>query len=601
MNAKRKFKKILSIMVATIIAVSQIVVFADGSTASNTISVTSDGTYPVKITYKFTDVSSTASAEFICNDDYSTVYKLKYPDRSGVETSYVFDMVLKSGQNTIKCDTSGAELVKAEIFTENARRYEGEELSNVGSESWNVFEIGNARFARIASDIVSESDRPSGYTKNIGEMITYNARSAGTYTFSICYTAQGWSKPVVYVNGEVCKDSFDIADNMSSNPLTGTIEVKLNEGNNQIFIGTTGENPQIYIDYIEITRPDYFTLYAKDAGTYPVEVSYTAQEGSKGTINVSNGAATIKYPVRDGKTHSYVVDLQLKAGKNNITVSGEDVKVDNISIFTGKTRRYEGEEISTYSVDDTWAFPIDSTSGARYGRVGTVNGPDDYKYGSWISYNAPAEGKYALKISCNGYYWKEPVIYVNNNKFSTGLYLNYESSSTPQEKTLIVELEKGENKIFVAAGDDKNSNQILVDYIDITETGNTGLGRTYLTAYKTTVNDKNEKERSNERIFSISAAEQYAKDSAEETDKNAVGDKLEVYNLTDKEKTVMCFIAVYEGGRLVNLSCKEVTVAEQSIADVEQETKYTENTDEVKIYAFDKETLAPISLACGIK
>ena len=73
MNAKRKFKKILSIMVATIIAVSQIVVFADGSTASNTISVTSDGTYPVKITYKFTDVSRTASAEFICNDDYSTV------------------------------------------------------------------------------------------------------------------------------------------------------------------------------------------------------------------------------------------------------------------------------------------------------------------------------------------------------------------------------------------------------------------------------------------------------------------------------------------------------------------------------------------------
>ena len=213
------------------------------------ISVQRNGTYAVKIDYTFNDSTNKSMLTFKCGDKE---YTLKYPKCGGEEASYVFDIELDEGRNEITAVTDGAEILSAEIFTESTRRYEGEEVSNQPDnmnlsyqDVWKGDPL-KAQYGRIGT--LSNTDmKPIGYTKSLGDVINYNADIAGTYLFSIRYNAEWWTAPVLYFNGEQ-KESPELLDfHNGSQTLLYNITVDLKAGENQIFIGTTGDNLQTSI------------------------------------------------------------------------------------------------------------------------------------------------------------------------------------------------------------------------------------------------------------------------------------------------------------------------------------------------------------------
>lgn len=102
-------------------------------------------------------------------------------------------------------------------------------------------------------------------------------------------------------------------------------------------------------------------------------------------------------------------------------------------------------------------------------------------------------------------------------------------------------------------------------------------------------------QKASKMIYSLNEAKDYSKDSVIEGDKATIGALIDIYNITNAPKKIMCIIASYEDGRLVCCENKEVVAKDGNVVSVKTESVYTENTDKMKIMVFEKETLRPLT------
>lgn len=540
--------------------------------APQTVKLNADaaGVAAVELKYKSKEAESANRAiKFACGDK---TYQIKHPTLDATEASFIFDMDLAKGENIIKCESAGIEIVSADFYTALSRHFDGKEFANDGTSKTSVngeevtVSIGRASNTGIIYALEGESEESAAKGKT-GAVLEYYAPADGKYNIAVKGGTIFWKDAYVYLNGKNILTMTNICGGATGQyimPKEFSTTVEMKKGLNKIFMASFDDSRQtftgeFFVDYVNIEAPQTISVNAEEAGVMPVELQY--KSANTETVNraisftVGEKSYKVRKPALNETVTSVIFDMDLAKGENVITCDSAGIKLVSAAPYTGTSRHFIGYEFA----DNTKEMTLLSDGSKR--EVAAVSFDFNYELGGTtlttgiaLKFYAPEAGVYELGYSVGTEWWKKAIVWVNGNKVAEVGCDYYEGKIGLKSGTVTVSMNKGLNMIcFTNANNDA---QIYVDYVDLKKTD----------ANKVTISD--------------------TADGAKQA-------TAKLLNTSSAEKTLGLIVAQYDStGNLADVKIATKVLAAGEVKDAS--VTYTATGAVLKTFIWDMGTLKPI-------